>query len=143
MTDSSASECSGTPVISGLRSFPRVQSIAEQSNYAPFTHAEHADSDNPSIFEDLPRITIYIREGRKQYIDARLLNNRVERRLWIWLHRHDLVEVGTKKPSWACSLCDAKNKRNGIYSAQSTSGPERHLQAYTLLRWRLKEVSFK
>src|SRR6266498_1068085 len=143
MTDSSASECSGTPVITDLRSLPRVQSITEQSNYASFTQAEYADSDNPSIFEDLPRITIYIREGRKQYIDARLLNNRVERRLWIWLHKHDLMEVGTKKPSWACNLCDAKNKSNGIYSTQSISGPERHLQVYTLLRWWFKEVSFK
>ncbi len=117
MTDSSASECSGTPVITDLRSLPRVQSITEQSNYASFTQAKQADSDNPSTFEDLPRITIYTREGRKQYIDARLLNNRVERRSWIWLYGHDLVEVGTKKPSWACSLCDAKNKSNGIYSA--------------------------
>ena len=105
-----------------------MQSIAKQSNYASSTQAEHADSDNPSTFEDLPRITIYTREGRKQYIDARLLNNRIKRRSWIWLHRHNLVEVGTKKPYWACSLCDAKNKSNGIYSAQSTSGPERHLQ---------------
>ena len=47
MTDSSASERSGKPVITGLRSLPRVQSIAEQSNYASFTQTEHADSDNP------------------------------------------------------------------------------------------------
>ena len=81
MTESSVSECLETPVIAGLRSLPRVQSITEQSNYASFTQAEHADSDNFSTFEDSPRITIYTREGRKQYIDSRLLNNRVERRL--------------------------------------------------------------
>ncbi len=32
MTDSSASEYLGTPVIADLRSLPRVQSITEQSN---------------------------------------------------------------------------------------------------------------
>ena len=66
-------------------------------------------------------------------MDARLLNNRVERRLWIWLYGHDLVEVGTKKPFWACSLCDAKNKSNGIYSAQSISvlrGIYKHIHFY-------------
>ena len=33
MTDSSAFECLGISVITGLRSLSRVQSIAEQSNY--------------------------------------------------------------------------------------------------------------
>ena len=80
MIDSSAFEYIGTPVSTGLRFLPRVQSITEQSNYASFIQAEYADFDNSLIFEDLPRITIYTREGRKQYIDTRLLNNRVKRR---------------------------------------------------------------
>ncbi len=81
MTDSSAFKCLGTHIITGLRSLSRVQSIAEQSNYASSTQTKYADSNNPSTFEDLPRITIYIRKGRKQYIDFKLLNNRIERRL--------------------------------------------------------------
>ncbi len=56
MTESSVSECLETPVIAGLRSLPRVQSIAEPSNYALSTQAKHADPDNSSIFEDLQSI---------------------------------------------------------------------------------------
>ncbi len=56
MADSYASECLGTPVIAGLRSLPRVQPIAEPSNYALSTQAKHTDPDNPSIFEDLQSI---------------------------------------------------------------------------------------
>ena len=70
MTDSPASEHSETPDIVNLRSLPRTQSIAEQSIYAASNQPE-PDSDNrPLTFEELPRITINTKEGRKEFVKA-------------------------------------------------------------------------
>ena len=64
MTDSSASKYSEIPVITGLRSLPRVQSIAEQSNYASLP------KPNTPILTILQHSRIYLGLRSKQEKDG-------------------------------------------------------------------------
>ena len=63
-----------------------------------YTRVEHDNlEDVRQTFEELPRITIPTKQGRREYVKAELLNSQNERRSWIQAHGYDIVDVKTKE----------------------------------------------
>ncbi len=42
------------------------------------------DDELSRTFEELPRITINTKDGRKEFVEAKYLNTLAARRSWIW-----------------------------------------------------------
>jgi hypothetical protein len=131
MSNTSNAGSPNAPTFFNLQTTTRSRSIAQQSaDHADTvsTQAEHDDlEDIPQTFEELPRITIPTKQGRREYVKAELLNSQNERRSWIWAHGYDIVDVKTKESYWRCTICDDRGRTNGLYKATSTGGAISHL----------------
>ena len=143
MSNTFNSGCPNAPAFFNLQTAARNRSIAQQSadhSDTVSTQAEHDDlEDIPQTFEELPRITIPTKQGRREYVKAELLNSQSERRSWIWAHGYDIVDVKTKESYWRCTICDDRGRTNGLYKATSTGGAISHL----LSEHRIKEPKRK
>src|SRR6266536_3184788 len=92
MPNTSNAESQNAPIFINLRTAARGRSIAQQNADTVSTRA-----NIPQTFEELPRIMIDTRQGRREYVKAELLNSQNERRSWIWTHNYDIVDVKIKE----------------------------------------------
>src|SRR6266536_1589469 len=69
-TDAPDSELSTASLFLNLRPSTRARSVAQQSADSASVQVEPGD-EIPRTFEELPRITINTREGRKKFVEAK------------------------------------------------------------------------